>query len=266
MTQYRTGYCAACETQVTRRDSDGGLGPDGQLYCDECLAKLARPGEPRRPAGPGSGPRSRAPRDGLPRVGSTPARPRPAAAPRRPAMSRTTLVGVGSGALALVLTAVWLTNRPDEAPRPPRDEPAKTAVAPPKGGAPPPTPGPPSSDLASGPPTLQPTPPPPVSDVVSASDARALAALEGRMAKVGGTVTRAAAAKSGKVFFINFSDERDAFVAVIFQKEIPAFEKRFGGDLAVALAGRSVVVSGKVTTYQGRLQMVLEEPSQLEVK
>ncbi|MEK7866213.1 MAG: OB-fold nucleic acid binding domain-containing protein [Planctomycetota bacterium] len=306
MKQFTTGYCGACEAQVTRTGRDGGTGPDGVLYCDECRRMLLLMQEQRHPGSTPAAPRpvvhpARPKPGAASRPVVSPDRPKPAAASRRDsapraAASRLKPLGIGAAILGVALAGLWWTNRstgrPDAPPSPPAAAdvpPRATAPVPVASSAPtpldpapqpaepvrPPDPSPAEPAPPLEPPPAEPAPPtepppaadpPPSADSIRADDLAGLRAVEGRSASVAGVVTRAAAAPSGKVFFINFSDDRDGFVAVIFQKKLADFEARFGSDLPGALAGKSVIVRGKVSTYQGRPQMVLEEPSQIEVK
>lgn len=286
MKQSTTGYCAACEAQVTGRSAQENVGPDEQLYCDECRAMLMMMREQRHPGSTRASSLVRA----VTKAG--PARPRPAAAPRREAPATTPKptkwIAIGAGVLVVAVVGIWFATRPHEeaaspapkeepkaavtpAPAPPKEtpapqpQPAPPQPTPPTPEPPPPDPTPPPVEPPSPPPKEDPQPAPPAG-ALSPDDLKGIGALEGKEASVGGVVKRAEAAKSGKVFYINFSDDRNGFVAVIFPKKFAEFEKHVGGDLSKMLTGKSIVVRGKVETYKGRLQIVLEKPSQLEVK
>lgn len=283
-----TGYCATCGAQVKReRGAQGAVSPDGNLYCDGC-----RPtGSDTAEAAP-SKPRSKAPP--RPPASSSPGGPRATGG----AQSPSTRIVVGAVLLVLVMLGVGLKLRPggERDGRPPEEAvPRVEAPAHPAPAAAPVassvprvepgadvTPEPPQPvkvpppetkepEVASKPPAREPEPgpkeePPKGSPgVLSPNDLAAIRAAEGKSETVQGVVLSAAAAKSGKLFWISFSKDKDGFEAVIFEKHLSAFQKQFG-DLSRALAGRSVSVHGKITTYKGRPQIVLDDPSQLELK
>jgi hypothetical protein len=96
--------------------------------------------------------------------------------------------------------------------------------------------------------------------------------LEYTVAQVG--LTRSIVFLNSKPFRPGNAD----FVAVIFDKVRPQFEKAFGGDLRAALEGKRVRVSGQVKLYERKArsesdgdqiaassvpEMVLESPEQL---
>lgn len=296
MKRVATGYCAACDAQVTGKGEAARTGPDGCLYCVECmdlLRLLHQQREPRQPlpdyfatavAEPGRvAPR---PRTGaFPRVGSS-ARLAAVAPEHKPPVAK---VAAGAIVIALVVAAVvWRPGGRRAAV--PADAAATTPAAgstsaPAAAGTPTPVPaidpvvdahrtGPTQPAIDPDPPKTAPTaepepdpdPPIPAGEVdIPANDLDALRAQLGKPCTVIGIVARAAAARSGKVFRIDFGSGRDAFQAVLFPRHFAAFEHAFG-PLEQALNGKSVRVRGTVSEYQGRLQIVLEETSQLELK
>jgi hypothetical protein len=80
----------------------------------------------------------------------------------------------------------------------------------------------------------------------------------GERATVSGTVLRTFTAKSGVTFF-DFCDTFDScpFSAVIFSSDASKF-----GDLSSY--ERPVKLTGAIKSYQGRAEMVLSDPSQIE--
>jgi hypothetical protein len=80
----------------------------------------------------------------------------------------------------------------------------------------------------------------------------------GSYASVKGTLRKAYTAKSGTVFLNFCSDYKNCpFSAVIFASDAKAF-----GDLA-RYTGKSIVVPGKITLYEGKAEMVLSRPNQI---
>jgi hypothetical protein len=82
----------------------------------------------------------------------------------------------------------------------------------------------------------------------------------GDYASVTGTVTRVYTSKSNTTF-INFCAEYKTcpFSAVVFASDAKKFT-----DLKT-LVGKTVTLSGKITSYQGNAEMVLDDPSQLSI-
>jgi DNA/RNA endonuclease YhcR with UshA esterase domain len=67
--------------------------------------------------------------------------------------------------------------------------------------------------------------------------------------------------KSEKVAYLNFVKRfpENPFSAVIFAREFEAF-----GDLN-KYSGKDVEVTGRVSTYRGKPQMILDKPSQIKI-
>lgn len=83
----------------------------------------------------------------------------------------------------------------------------------------------------------------------------------GKFATVEGTVAEVSESNKGTVF-INFGGRypNQVFYAVIFSNNADQFTEIHG------LEGRSVAISGTVELYKGKLEIVVESPSQIEVK
>ncbi len=98
--------------------------------------------------------------------------------------------------------------------------------------------------------TLQPAP------LISWQDA---AAYEGRPVVVEGLVVDSY--KSNSVIFLNFSNDRSQFKAVIFQRDWgkwPQSPERL-------LLGQTVRISGPVVLYEGAPEIIVNDPAQIEV-
>ena len=114
-------------------------------------------------------------------------------------------------------------------------------------------------------PTTAPTTAPAVR--LDAGDADGLKAHLGKVVTVTGTVTRAELSQTRKVFRITFKEAgTSGFNAVIFDRNLRAFEEGFGKDLGAAMTGKTVEVTGKLEEYREKPQVVLREPAQLRVK
>lgn len=298
MTRTATGYCAACDTQVTgdRARPEDNLGPDGSMYCTECMRMLRLLQEQRHP---GSAPpvACDAPEPVAARARSTASVARagsPKGARTAPPSSSATPLVAGAALLLLAGIGGWwmlrsgggtatagaqnvapvqiAANVPDPTPATPKNVPVE--IQPPAN-----RPEPANREPESTPPKNEPPPanapapknePPAVEpksadEVVAANDAATIRARVGKSCTVRGVASKASRSQSGKVFRIEFGRDRDAFEAVIFAKQFSVFESRFG-DLTRALQGKTLQIHGKIALYQDRPQIVLDDPAQLEVK
>ena len=88
-----------------------------------------------------------------------------------------------------------------------------------------------------------------------------------------GTIERAEWSRSGKVCNVNFAGADDeAFGVAIFSSKREQFDEAFGGDVAATLAGAEVRLTGVVTEYggrsdryEGRPELILNEPRQITI-
>jgi hypothetical protein len=78
--------------------------------------------------------------------------------------------------------------------------------------------------------------------------------------EVTGTIARSH--NSGRVLFLNFSDDPfEGMNVVVFERDFAGFG---GADaLAKRLVGKRIVITGPITTYHDRPQIVLERPEQI---
>lgn len=91
-------------------------------------------------------------------------------------------------------------------------------------------------------------------------DFRKAASMAGERGCVTGYVLRAYTSKSGNTFLDFCQDYRSCeFSSVIFASDARKF-----GNLE-ALAGRKVDIRGFIRTYQGRAEIVINDPSQISV-
>ncbi len=277
--QFVTRYCVVCGGKVTQGPE--ATAADARVRCEECRSPSASPGRPTLPAllltpmatsthdRRQNSPRGHASASSVPHSWALPA--------------------AGAGLIVLAVAVLWITSPDRQSDAPPqaapivemRPHPASDSEGHRKDGPPPSclgvekgegmaiavanAPGPPVStppcERGATPGALSADAPGPL----STSDGPALRAARGSTRTVRGIVARASLSRTGKVFRISFDCGDDGFEAVIFQRELPEFEARFG-DLARALPGRDVCVRGRISIYQGRVQIVLEEPSQLELR
>ena len=68
------------------------------------------------------------------------------------------------------------------------------------------------------------------------------------------------------VVTINFKDTKDSRIyAVILSAGRDAVEKAFNGNIAKAITGKTVHVTGNVVLYRGRPEIVISKPEQLVI-
>jgi DNA/RNA endonuclease YhcR with UshA esterase domain len=71
---------------------------------------------------------------------------------------------------------------------------------------------------------------------------------------------------SDSVVMINFKGtEKSRFYAVVLGANRQALTTAFGGDIAKAINGKSVRVTGKVVLYRGRPEIIISKADQLVV-
>ncbi|MCC5850834.1 MAG: hypothetical protein JJU29_22320 [Verrucomicrobia bacterium] len=68
-----------------------------------------------------------------------------------------------------------------------------------------------------------------------------------------------------QVMLITFREREEGFLAVVFAGNRRKLNEAFGGDMAKALGGKSVRISGTVSEYRSRPQIVIDEPEQLSI-
>jgi DNA/RNA endonuclease YhcR with UshA esterase domain len=99
--------------------------------------------------------------------------------------------------------------------------------------------------------------------LINASDKAAVQAAMPTVTVAGvvSTVT-----STDEVVTINFQDTTDSrFYAVVLNNGRAAVEKAFDGDIAKAITGKTVHVTGVVTLYRGRPEIVISKPEQLTI-
>ena len=134
---------------------------------------------------------------------------------------------------------------PSPIPSPPTPAPAPTAV---------PT-APAVQEVEAASPTA--TPVPPVEGVVDWRDAPL---YYGQQVTIGGTII--VAEDKGNVIYLNFSrDYKRDFKVVIFPDDAAGFP----GPPEEMYRGRTVRVTGEITEYRGAPQIIVRQPSQIEI-
>lgn len=100
---------------------------------------------------------------------------------------------------------------------------------------------------------------------LSAKDAKTIMLHEGKHATVIGKVMGTHIAKSGKVRFLNFDkDYRTSFTVVIFTGDLDKFTSTIG-EPTEYYKDKKVKVTGKVSIYKDKPQIIANSPSQIKV-
>lgn len=67
------------------------------------------------------------------------------------------------------------------------------------------------------------------------------------------------------VLMLTFREQKEGFIAVSFAKYREKLDEAFKGDIVFALKGKTVRITGEVTTYNERPQIVVRSASQIKV-
>lgn len=109
--------------------------------------------------------------------------------------------------------------------------------------------------------------------LIDASDKSAITSAIGSDVVIQGVVSSAAWSRTGAVMNIEFTGtDRSGLLAVVFQRNRPAFDEAFVGDAAKTITGAKVRIKGRLEEYSGPLeslkghpQMILTRPDQITV-
>ena len=98
-----------------------------------------------------------------------------------------------------------------------------------------------------------------------ATDKDAIAKAVDSTVTVTGTVSRTNW-YNDEILFINFKGtERGDFTVIARQENREALDKAFKGDVASALDGKKIAVTGKVVMYRGHPEIVITRPEQVSI-
>lgn len=114
-------------------------------------------------------------------------------------------------------------------------------------------------------PASQPSSKPAADTVIEATDQEALKAAAGETVTVHGKVATAGATRSGSIFFINFEGANRNFAVVIKKEHLEAVNGGFNGDLAAAVKGKSINVTGEIKLYKDKPEIEVTTPDQIKV-
>src|SRR4051812_35217326 len=132
-----------------------------------------------------------------------------------------------------------------------------------------PAPAAPATPPASQPGTTQPA----TGEVVDVKDFAKLKEMEGKPVAVRGTVSDTFTPASGSVTILNFEGlKRRDFNVVIRKANLDAVNAGFGGDVAGAVKGHTITVTGPIAIYkarnstEGNPQIDVSKPEQIKVE
>ena len=101
--------------------------------------------------------------------------------------------------------------------------------------------------------------------VFEATDRATLLRTVGRHVKVRGEVESVAVTVGRNEWtFINFDESRNGFLAVIHRNNLPPFQERYGTQLQL-LNGQTVILTGDLSVFQNRPQVLISRPNQLQL-
>jgi DNA/RNA endonuclease YhcR with UshA esterase domain len=118
-----------------------------------------------------------------------------------------------------------------------------------------------AQDAATSQPTTEPAPG--EASVIDAKETDKLKELSGKSATVTGEVSGSYAAKT--VLLINFKDTRN-FNIVIRKEDQEAVNAAFSGDVAAALKGKTVTVTGDISLFKDKPQIQVTKPEQIKLE
>ena len=107
----------------------------------------------------------------------------------------------------------------------------------------------------------------PAGEVIEVTDAAKLKEMIGTEVTVRGKVSEVFVPRSGTVSIFNFEGlERRAFNVVVPKANLEAVNAGFEGDVAAAVKGKTITVTGTVADYRGNPQIQLTKPEQLKIE
>ena len=107
----------------------------------------------------------------------------------------------------------------------------------------------------------------PAGEIIDVKDAAKLKEMIGTEVTVRGKVSEVFVPRSGTVSIFNFEGlERRAFNVVVPKANLEAVNAGFEGDVAAAVKGKTITVTGTVADYRGNPQIQLTKPEQLKIE
>ena len=107
----------------------------------------------------------------------------------------------------------------------------------------------------------------PAGEIIEVKDFAKLKEMIGTEVTVRGKVSEVFVPRSGTVSIFNFEGlERRAFNVVVPKANLEAVNAGFEGDVAAAVKGKTITVTGTVADYRGNPQIQLTKPEQLKIE
>lgn len=101
---------------------------------------------------------------------------------------------------------------------------------------------------------------------LKSTDQEALKSAVGKSAVVIGGVASVSTSPSGSINFINFKGHaKGDFTGIIKKEDLENVNKGFDGDVAKALKGKEIELSGVITDYKGTPQIEVTKPEQIKI-
>jgi hypothetical protein len=102
--------------------------------------------------------------------------------------------------------------------------------------------------------------------IIEASDTEGLKAVVGETVTVHGKVSGSFLPKSGSVLLINFEGANRNFTVAVPKAAMEAVNAGFSGDLAEAVKGKSLNVTGEVKLYKEKPEIEVTKPEQIKIE
>jgi hypothetical protein len=107
----------------------------------------------------------------------------------------------------------------------------------------------------------------PAGEVIDVKDFAKLKEMIGSEVTIRGKVSEVFVPQSATVSIFNFEGlPRRGFNVVVPKANLEAVNKGFDGDVAAAVKGKTITVTGKVADYRGNPQIQLTTPEQLKIE
>ena len=107
----------------------------------------------------------------------------------------------------------------------------------------------------------------PAAEVIEVKDFAKLKEMIGTEVTVRGKVSEVFVPRSGNLSIFNFEGiDRRAFNVVVPKANLEAVNAGFDGDVAAAVKGKTITVTGTIAEYRGNPQIQLTKPEQLKVE
>ena len=119
-----------------------------------------------------------------------------------------------------------------------------------------------AEDAATSQPSTKPS-----GEVIDVKDFAKLKEMIGTEVTVRGKVSEVFVPRSGSVSIFNFEGiDRRAFNVVVPKANLDAVNAGVNGDVAAAVKGQTITITGTIADYRGNPQIQLTKPEQLKVE